>query len=110
MLFDAAVCLDVIEHIEAGQEDIFMNNILKRLEEHSICIIGTPNITAAEYQSEASKVGHINLYSYQRLRVMMNRFFYHIFMFSMNDEVVHTGFGPMAHYLFAIGVDKKYIG
>ena len=22
-------------------------------------------------------------------------------MFSMNDEVVHTGFPPMAHYLFA---------
>jgi len=25
----------------------------------------------------------------------------------MNDEVVHTGFHPMAHYLFAIGVGKK---
>jgi hypothetical protein len=23
-------------------------------------------------------------------------------MFSMNDEVVHTGFGPMAHYLIAL--------
>jgi hypothetical protein len=23
-------------------------------------------------------------------------------MFSMNDEVVHTGFSPMAHYLFAL--------
>jgi hypothetical protein len=23
-------------------------------------------------------------------------------MFSMNDEVVHTGFHPMAHYLFAL--------
>ena len=26
---------------------------------------------------------------------------------SMNDKVVHTGFLPMGHYLFAIGVGKK---
>jgi hypothetical protein len=28
-------------------------------------------------------------------------------MFSMNDEVVHTGFQPMAHYLFAIGAGTR---
>lgn len=105
--FDAIVCLDVIEHIEAEQENIFMKKILSELEMCSICIIGTPNITAAKYQSELSKVGHINLYSHNRLRTMMNRYFYHVLMFSMNDEVVHTGFGPMANYLFAVGIDKK---
>ena len=26
------------------------------------------------------------------------------FNFSMNDEVVHTGYAPMAHYIFCIGV------
>jgi hypothetical protein len=25
-------------------------------------------------------------------------------MFAMNDEVVHTGFLPMAHYLLAVGI------
>lgn len=72
-----------------------------------MCIIGTPNITSAEYQSEASKIGHINLYSYDRIKNLMNEYFHHTFMFSMNDEVVHTGFGSMAHYIFAVGVDKK---
>lgn len=31
----------------------------------------------------------------------MQRYFHNVFMFSMNDEVVHTGFHPMAHYLLA---------
>lgn len=108
-LFDGAICLDAIEHIEQEKEDIFMRNILKNLDVHSVCIIGTPNITASEYQSEMSKIGHINLYSYDRLRSFMEKYFYHVFMFSMNDEVVHTGFGAMAHYIFAVGVDKLEI-
>jgi hypothetical protein len=29
------------------------------------------------------------------------------FLFSMNDEVVHTGFAPVAHYLFAVCCQKK---
>jgi hypothetical protein len=27
----------------------------------------------------------------------------------MNDEVVHTGFSPMAHYLFAVGAGKRSV-
>ena len=30
-----------------------------------------------------------------------------VFVFSMNDEVVHTGFHKMANYVFAIGAGKK---
>jgi hypothetical protein len=36
----------------------------------------------------------------------MAKFFHHVFIFSMNDEVVHTGFYPMAHYLLALGCGK----
>jgi len=32
----------------------------------------------------------------------MDRHFYNVFLFSMNDEVVHTGFYPMSHYLLAM--------
>jgi hypothetical protein len=28
-------------------------------------------------------------------------------MFSMNDEVVHTGYHKMAHYLFALCCEKR---
>ena len=37
----------------------------------------------------------------------MLRYFHDVFMFSMNDEVVHTGFHAMAHYLFALCVGKR---
>ena len=38
----------------------------------------------------------------------MSKFFHNVFIFSMNDEVIHTGFYPMAHYLWAIGVGPKF--
>ena len=34
--------------------------------------------------------------------------FDNVFLFSMNDEVVHTGFHPLAHYLFAVCAGRKY--
>jgi len=30
-----------------------------------------------------------------------------VFVFSMNDEVVHTGFYPMAHYLLAVACHRR---
>ena len=29
-------------------------------------------------------------------------------MFSMNDEVLHTGYDKMSHYIFALANSKKY--
>ncbi|MFM8835604.1 MAG: methyltransferase type 12, partial [Actinomycetota bacterium] len=37
----------------------------------------------------------------------LKKYFHSVFMFSMNDEVVHTGFFPMSHYLIAVCADKK---
>jgi hypothetical protein len=40
----------------------------------------------------------------------MEQFFYNVFMFSMNDEVVYTGFHKMAHYIFVLCSGKRRIG
>ena len=101
-LFEGAFSLDVIEHVQ--EEDLFMGNLRDSLLPGAICILGTPNITAQEYASPQSKEGHINLKSAQTLRELMGRYFNSVLSFSMNDEVVHTGYAPMAHYLFALGV------
>jgi hypothetical protein len=45
---------------------------------------------------------HINLKTAESLKELMSNYFYNTFIFSMNDEVVHTGFLPMAHYIFAL--------
>ncbi len=105
--FEAAFSLDVIEHVPARQENAFIDHICAALTPQAVCILGTPNVTANEYASPASKEGHINLKSAETLRDLLARRFHNVFSFSMNDEVVHTGYAPMAHYLFAIGAGVK---
>lgn len=100
---DAVVSLDVIEHIEKENENKFMEAVVSNLTGNGIVVIGTPNITASEYQSKISRIGHINMYDHKRLKNLTEQYFENVFMFGMNDEVVHTGFLPMAHYLFAVG-------
>jgi len=67
-----------------------------------VCIIGTPSLESQAYASKASKEGHVNCKSAPDLKELMQRHFHNVFLFSMNDEVVHTGFHPLAHYLFAL--------
>lgn len=105
--FEAAFSLDVIEHIPPHLEELFLSNIADSLTENGVAILGTPNITAHQYASEGSRLGHINLKSGDTLRESLSRHFANVFIFSMNDEVVHTGFSPMAHYLLGMGVGKK---
>ena len=105
--YDAAYALDVIEHIPAAAEARFLSNICASLKPNSVCILGTPNIHASKHASAASAEGHINLKSSETLRELLSTFFHNVFIFSMNDEVIHTGFYPMAHYLFGLGVGLK---
>jgi 2-polyprenyl-3-methyl-5-hydroxy-6-metoxy-1,4-benzoquinol methylase len=106
-LFDSAYLIDVIEHLEPEKEERFMRNLLGSLIHDAVVIIGTPNKTANGYASPRSRVQHLNPKSYQDLRSLLKRYFTNGFIFSMNDEVVHTGYYPMAHYLFAVGVGVK---
>ncbi len=105
--FSAAYSIDVIEHLDKKLNKPFMENTIKCLEPQGICIIGTPNITAGKYATPRSRVQHINLHSFKSLRKRLEKYFINVFMFSMNDEVVHTGYSPMAHYLFGMGVGVK---
>ena len=106
-VFDAAYSLDVIEHIPQKREHLYLENICECLSPKGVFIIGTPNATASQYASGGSQKGHINLKSYQEIKKLLLKYFENVFVFSMNDEVVHTGFGPMAHYLLVMGVGLK---
>ena len=105
--FDAAYSLDVIEHIPREQEEVFMSNIAASLDPHGVLIIGTPSLQSQPYASPVSKEGHVNCKGHKEIKELMLKFFLNVFLFSMNDEVVHTGFYPMAHYLFALCMGKK---
>ena len=104
--FDAAYSLDVIEHIRVEDEDTFVTNLARSLSDDGVLIIGTPSLQSQAYASPPSKEGHINCKDEPELKKLLQRHFKNIFVFSMNDEVVHTGFYPMAHYLFALCVGR----
>jgi 2-polyprenyl-3-methyl-5-hydroxy-6-metoxy-1,4-benzoquinol methylase len=100
--FDAAYAIDVLEHIPADKEHIFLENIVSSITDSGILLVGIPSIQSQAYASPPSKAGHVNCKDAPGLRATMSRYFRNVFIFSMNDEVVHTGYYPMAHYLFAL--------
>lgn len=106
-IFDAVYGIDVIEHIDDHLNDVFMRHICACLKGIGVCIIGTPNISFDKYASAASRANHINLHSFSSLQKLLSAHFENVFMFSMSDEVIHTSFAPMAHYLFGLGVGVK---
>lgn len=105
--FDVIVSLDVIEHIHVEYEPLFFDTVRQNLGEDGICLVGTPNVTSAAYASPASQAGHVNLYDAARLEAAMRTAFHNVFMFGLNDEIVHTGYAPMTHYLMALGCSKR---
>ena len=104
--FNALYALDVLEHIPVDLEMLFMKNICASLAEDGVAILGMPSIESQEFASPLSKEGHINCKSGEAFHEDMKRYFKNVFLFSMNDEVVHTGFFPMAQYLIALCCSK----
>jgi hypothetical protein len=105
---EAVFCLDVLEHIAPKNEHVFLTNLCQSLSPKGLLMVGTPSLESQPYASPPSKVGHINCKSSKELKALLEKYFTHVFMFSMNDEVVHTGFSSMAHYLFALCAEPKW--
>jgi SAM-dependent methyltransferase len=105
--FDAAYSLDVFEHIAPDKEHLFVSHIARCLHRHGVAIIGSPSLQSQAYASAPSKQGHVNCKDGLEFKKVMQQHFDNVFLFSMNDEVVHTGFHPLAHYLFAVCAGRK---
>lgn len=105
--YDAIYSLDVIEHISQDKEILYITHIKQSLNKHGVVIIGSPSLESQTCASKQSKIGHINCKSGVDLKKFLESHFHHVFLFSMNDEVVHTGFYPMAHYLFALCCEPR---
>jgi 2-polyprenyl-3-methyl-5-hydroxy-6-metoxy-1,4-benzoquinol methylase len=105
--FDGVYALDVFEHIPADAEHQFIRNAKESLADDGILIIGSPSLESQQYASEGSKAGHVNCKSGDDMRQTFRQHFDNVLLFSMNDEIVHTGFEKMAHYLLAVCIGKK---
>jgi cyclopropane fatty-acyl-phospholipid synthase-like methyltransferase len=105
--FDGIYSLDVLEHIPARHEARFISNLTTSLTRHGTLIIGSPSSQSQKYASRLSKEGHVNCKDQLELKNVMRRHFHNVFVFSMNDEVVHTGYHAMSHYNLALCCGKK---
>lgn len=106
-VFDAAYALDVLEHIRPEREGAFLGNVAMSIGEHGTFICGMPSLESQRHASELSRAGHVNCKTEDELRATLKRYFRNVFVFGMNDEVVHTGFGPMCHYRLAVCTGAK---
>jgi SAM-dependent methyltransferase len=105
--YDAAYSLDVLEHIHPHRERVFLRNVVDSLLPTGELIIGMPSLESQVYASAGSKAGHVNCKSGPALKALLQEYFHSVFMFSMNDEVVHTGYYHMAQYILAVCAHKR---
>lgn len=99
--FDAVYALDVLEHIEPTLTGRFLGSLR---DSAPVAVVGMPSLESQAYASELSRKGHVNCMRGPDLKRAMQQHWASVFMFSMSDEVVHTGFAPMAHYRLALAV------
>jgi SAM-dependent methyltransferase len=105
--YDGAYALDVIEHIQPRDELNFVGNIVKSLTPAGVLLLGCPSLQSQVHASPPSKAGHVNCKTGDTMRALLFQFFHNVFVFSMNDEVVHTGYAPMAHYVIGLACTRK---
>ena len=105
--YNAATSFDVIEHIYPQNASGFIEAMKQSIDPNGLVIIGTPSLISQQFASAIAKKGHVNIYSPERLEEEMKKHFRFVFMFAANDEVVHTGYLPLAHYLIAVGCGIK---
>jgi hypothetical protein len=65
-----------------------------------------PSLESQPYASRLSKEGHVNCKSQPALKETMQRHFHNVYMFCMNDEVLHIGYHKMANYILALCCNK----
>jgi len=105
--FDGIYSLDVLEHIPPADEPRYMANLCASLDEHGVVVVGMPSLESQVHASPQSKAGHVNCKTGPDLRRLFEEWFHVVLVFSMNDEVVHTGFEPMANYLLVVATGAK---
>lgn len=103
-LYDAVYALDVFEHIAPHDGGKFLANIAASLTYDGVAVIGIPSLESQAYASEMSLAGHVNCMTGERFIATLRKHFSNAFLFSLNDECIHTGFLPLSHYFLGVCV------
>jgi len=105
--FDVVVSLDVIEHLSMEDGRRLLEAQRRQLKPGGMLIVGTPSIWSFPFQSPISQASHINCFDLPDLVALVDEQVERSVAFSMNDEVVHTGYHKMAWYYFVVGFGPK---
>ncbi|MBM79178.1 MAG: SAM-dependent methyltransferase [Planctomycetaceae bacterium] len=101
--YNAIYLMDVFEHIDPMKENTFLIHLSQSITNEGCLIIGMPSLESQRIiPFDQRDPGHVNCKSGEDFRKLLSSFFHNVFMFSMNDEVVHTGHHKMAHYLIGL--------
>lgn len=100
--FDGVVSFDVLEHIYPENEDNFMKTVLMNLKDTGTFVVGTPSLETQQYSKGYVANAHVNVYRGEDFYKMLKRYFYNVYLFTQNDEIIHTGHLRMANYLIAV--------
>jgi len=105
--YDVIVLLDVIEHMDEALGEKLIDKTADDLKENGWLVVGTPSCYSYEYQSQFSKAAHVKLYDQAELVGLIEKHYGRCLAFSMNDEMVHTGFSKLAWYYFVLAFGPR---
>lgn len=72
-----------------------------------VFVMGTPSLETQQYSKENVSGAHVNVYKGEDFFEMLKQYFHNVFLFTQNDEIIHTGHLRMANYLIAVCSYKK---
>ena len=104
IVYSAMTMVDVIEHFSREDAIRIISSYKQFLGKGGVFIIGTPSAHSTAYRSQHSGANHIYEWTPSELNAICKEHFSRVFQFSMNDEVVHTGFEKLAWYFFLVCV------
>lgn len=100
--FDVICALDVLEHLHDNQIRSMLLKVADLLSDGGVFIAGSPSKWSLPYQSAISRASHVNCKDGDSFKEILLGNFKRVHLFSMNDEIVHTGHVNMAWYYFGI--------
>jgi len=84
-----------------------METLFNNLKTDGLAIVGTPNKESSRFSAQHVNAAHINLKDADSLKGLLSSYFSNVFLFSMNDELVHSGYYPLAQYFIGIGLGLR---
>ena len=105
--YDVIVMLDFIEHFSKEDGIRILKKYTSLLSKKGMIIVGTPSKNFQKYRAEHNKIHHLHEYYPDELNNLLQDYFDRTMMFSMNDEIVHTGNENLAWFVYSIGMYPK---